>query len=289
MQQDGFKPVHVRTDDGLMLYGRDYGDRSSSRLPVVCLAGLTRNSRDFHRIALTLADQGRRVVTLDYRGRGLSDRDPDGANYTIGREARDVIVAQRALDIDRAIFIGTSRGGLILHVLPALMAGLIAACVLNDVGPVIEPEGLRGIRDYLAKRTEPADFDEAARGLKAVHGADFPALADGDWTDMAHAIYRQTDGRIVADFDPALIAPLAAMDFEQPLPDLWPQFEALRGIPMLIVRGENSRLLSEQVAGEMVRRHEGGAELIMAHGQGHAPLLHVGSVKHALMAFIARH
>lgn len=289
MQQDGFKPVHVRTDDGLMLYGRDYGDRSSSRLPVVCLAGLTRNSRDFHRIALTLADQGRRVVTLDYRGRGLSDRDPDGANYTIGREARDVIVALRALDIDRAIFIGTSRGGLILHVLPALMAGLIAACVLNDVGPVIEPEGLRGIRDYLAKRTEPADFDEAARGLKAVHGADFPALADSDWADMAHAIYRQTDGRIVADFDPALIAPLAAMDFEQPLPDLWPQFEALRGIPMLIVRGENSRLLSEQVAGEMVRRHEGGAELIMAHGQGHAPLLHVGSVKHALMAFIARH
>src|SRR5690606_34787112 len=106
---------------------------------------------------------------------------------------------------------------------------------------------------------------------------------------MAHAIYRQTDKRIVADFDPALTAPLATMDFDQPLPDLWAQFEALHGIPMLIVRGENSRLLSERVAAEMVRRHEANAELIIAHGQGHAPLLHVGSVKHALMAFIARH
>src|SRR5690606_18076567 len=89
MQQEGFTPVHVTTDDGLTLHGRDYGDRHSGRLPVVCLAGLTRNSRDFHRIALALADQGRRVVTLDYRGRGLSQWDPEGASYTIGREAQD--------------------------------------------------------------------------------------------------------------------------------------------------------------------------------------------------------
>ncbi|UVC10551.1 alpha/beta hydrolase [Rhizobium sp. TH2] len=289
MQQDGFTPLHFTSDDGLALYGRDYGSGNSGRRPIVCLAGLSRNSRDFHQLATWLADQGRRVITLDYRGRGLSARDPNPANYNIGREAQDVVAALRTLGISRAIFIGTSRGGLILHILPAFVPDMIAACILNDVGPVIEVAGLRVIREYLSARLEPKDFTEAARALKATHGVDFPALGDNDWNDMADAIFRETGGRIVSDYDPALVEPLKTMDMDQHLPDLWPQYEALASIPVMIVRGENSKLFSADVAGEMVARHGPQIELIMARGQGHAPILHIPDVLGPVSNFIASH
>jgi pimeloyl-ACP methyl ester carboxylesterase len=287
MQQDGFTPLHFTSDDGIALYGRDYGSENSAQPPIVCLAGLSRNSRDFHQLATWLAGQGRRVITLDYRGRGLSAWDSNPANYNIGREARDVIVALRTLGIGRAIFIGTSRGGLILHILPAFAPDMVAACILNDVGPVIDVAGLRVIRDYLAARPEPKDFAEAVRTLKATHGPDFPALDDGDWSDMAHAIFREVGERIIPDYDPALVEPLKTMDMDQPLPDLWQQYEALASIPVMIVRGENSKLLSAGIAHEMVERHGPQIELIIASGQGHAPVLHIPEVRQAVASFIA--
>jgi len=289
MQQNGFTPLHFTSDDGLSLYGRDYGAGHSERLPVVCLAGLSRNSRDFHQLAIWLVNRGRRVVTLDYRGRGLSAWDPNPLNYNIGREAQDAVAALRTLGIDRAIFIGTSRGGLILHILPALAPGVIAACVLNDIGPVIEVAGLRLIRDYLSARTEPQDFIEAAHALKATNGADFPMLRDDDWRDMAHAIFRETSGRIVPDYDPALVEPLKTINMDQPLPDLWQQYQTLAAVPMLIVRGENSKLLSAEVAREMIERGDPEIQLTIARGQGHAPILHVSDVRQAVTAFIAAH
>lgn len=284
-----FIPLHFTTDDGLTLYGREYGGPTAGRPPVVCLAGLSRNSRDFHQLASALAAENRRVIVLDYRGRGLSDWDPNPANYNIGREAQDVVLALRTLGIERAIFIGTSRGGLILHVLPVVAPGLIGASVLNDVGPVLETDGLRAIRDYLSARPEPKDFAQAARALRATHGDAFPILDDGGWADMAEAIFRDIGGRIVPDHDPALVEPLRATDFSQKLPDLWQQFEALGATPMMVIRGENSRLLSQATAEEMVRRHGAGAELVIAEGQGHAPVLHVGTLRSAIVGFIGRH
>jgi pimeloyl-ACP methyl ester carboxylesterase len=289
MQQDGFTPFHFTSDDGLALYGRDYGSGNSGRLPIVCLAGLSRNSRDFHQLATSLTSQGRRVITLDYRGRGLSAWDPNPANYNIGREAQDVVAALGTLGISRAIFIGTSRGGLILHILPAFAPNMIAACILNDVGPVLEVAGLRVIRDYLSARPEPKGFAEAARTLKATHGADFPALGDEDWNDMAYAIFRETGGCIAPDYDPALVEPLKTMDMDQPLPDLWQQYQTLASIPVMIVRGENSKLFSTDVAREMVERHGPQIELIMARGQGHAPILHLPDVLRPVSNFIASH
>ena len=154
-QQIEFQPFHYRSDDGLTLHGRVYGHGNGGQPPVVCLAGLSRNSRDFHRFALMLAEEGRKVVTFDYRGRGLSDRDPDPANYNPGREAQDVLQGLSHLGIAAADFIGTSRGGLILHFLPAMAPDLVRSVVLNDIGPVIENEGLRRIRDYLSVRASP--------------------------------------------------------------------------------------------------------------------------------------
>lgn len=283
--RDDFQPFRFTADDGMDLHGRIYGDRSTGSRPVVCLAGLSRNSRDFRQLAVILAARGRQVITLDYRGRGLSGWDPNPANYNLLREGQDALQALAHLGITEADFIGTSRGGLILHFLPVMAPGLVRSIVLNDVGPVIEVEGLRRIRGYLSARPEPRDFAQAARALKATHGEDFTLLTDEDWAEMADAIFREIGGTIVPDYDPKLVEPLKTMDFSQRPPDLWEQFGNLSPIPMLIVRGENSSLLSVGTVEEMLRRH-GGAQAIAAPGQGHAPLLHLPGLAGAVADFL---
>lgn len=278
--------------DGLHLHARDYdpGPGGETRLPVVCLPGLSRNARDFHAFAEAVSGDPatpRRVVALDYRGRGLSAHDENPANYNVAIECRDVIAACAALGIARAIFVGTSRGGLILHILIAMQPDLIAAAVLNDIGPEIEATGLRDIRDYLAKRAEPATFEDAADGLERLHGPTFPALTRGDWLDMADAIYVRKDGRIVADHDPKLADQLQAVDFDKPLPTLWPQFDLLKEKPLLVVRGAHSRLFSAET---LARMAAGGpmVETVTAEGQGHAPLLHLQDLFPRIKAFLDR-
>jgi pimeloyl-ACP methyl ester carboxylesterase len=278
-------------EDGLHLHLRDYHpgpDATGSRLPVICLAGLTRNARDFHQLALILSQDARtprRVIALDHRGRGLSDPDDNKANYTVLVEARDVIHVCAGLGVNRAIFIGTSRGGLVLHMLAAIKPDLLAAVVLNDIGPVIEARGLMQIRDDLNSAIPPRDWEDATKMLKARHGAD-PALSEQDWVEMADSIYRETDGRIVADVDPAIAAQLMTIDFEKPLPDLWSQFDALANTPVMVIRGEHSALLSETTVEEMAARHP-HTQLVLAPEQGHPPLLHLQPMANEIMSFLA--
>ncbi|NKN37931.1 alpha/beta hydrolase [Agrobacterium sp. a22-2] len=289
ISQNGFIERHVTTDDGLRLYLRDYGSHHPG-LPVICLPGLSRNSRDFHQLADLLSTDStlpRRVITIDYRGRGLSDWDSDKSRYNLVVEAGDVIAVCAALGIPRAAFIGTSRGGLTLHLLAGMRPDLLAAVILNDIGPVIELAGLRQIQAYLGKERLPRDMDDAAKILKATHGASFPSLSDQDWRDMADAIYRETDGQLRADFDPAIAEALAAADLSQPLPDLWPQFDGFRTIPLMTVRGANSALLSRETLEAMAERH-GAMQAVTVDGQGHAPILHLAEVPDRIRAFLAR-
>lgn len=280
------------SSDGLRLYARDYRPdqaAAAGRLPVICLPGLTRNTRDFHPLALLLSrdtTMPRRVIALDSRGRGNSAWDENKANYNLAIEAGDVLAACAALGIERAIFIGTSRGGLILHLIAATRPDLLEAVILNDIGPVLEAEGLARIRDYLNGGRKPADWNEAADILKENHGASFAALAEEDWREMALALYRDIGGRPVADFDPAIAEALKSIDFSQSLPDLWGQFESLSRLPVMLIRGESTLLLSQETAGEMARRH---SRLILhaAEGQGHAPLLHLGNIPTTIRAFLA--
>ncbi|MGV4792451.1 alpha/beta fold hydrolase [Rhizobium sp. F40D2] len=288
----GFQERFYTSFDGLTLYARDYrpGEAASEgRLPVVCLPGLTRNTRDFHPLALLLSRDttaARRVIALDSRGRGNSAWDENKANYNLAVEASDVVTACAALGVERAIFIGTSRGGLILHLIAATRPDLLEAIILNDIGPVIEPEGLARIRDYLNARRRPANWNDAADILNENHGASFTALGREDWREMARAIYRDTGGGPVADFDPAIAEALKSVDLSQPPPDLWGQFESLCRFPLMLIRGENTSLLSKETADEMARRHP---NLIWhaAEGQGHAPLLHLSSIPAAIRAFLA--
>jgi pimeloyl-ACP methyl ester carboxylesterase len=252
------------------------------------LPGLTRNSRDFHELAIFLSSPsggGHPVTALDYRGRGNAARDADKSHYTIAIETADAVTACAHLAIERAAFIGTSRGGLILHQLVGAFPGLIAGVVLNDIGPVLEIGGLLAIRDYLNVATGPASWDEAPDYLKNLHGGDFPALQDSDWLQMANAIYRDEDGAPVADFDPAIAEQLRGLTAETPLPDLWPRFDTLTRVPLMAIRGENSRLLSQATVAEMGRRHPGMVQFT-ALGQGHAPLLHLDGPRQALAAFV---
>ncbi len=290
MNPDQFEntPFALKSDDGLTLFSRIYGAHlKNEALPVVCLSGLSRNSRDFHQLAIQIVTdpvKPRMVICPDYRGRGLSGRDSNPENYNLFRETQDIDNVLQALDITKAHFIGTSRGGLIMHLMPGFGADRIASIILNDIGPEIDLEGMIQIRNVLSARPEPADWQQAARAMKATYAEGFPALDDEDWSDMAAAIFTDRDGSIRPDFDPELVAPLRRMDLSQPPPDLWPQFETLRRYPLLVIRGENSRLLSESTVAEMKKRMP-ALEVFTAPGQAHAPILHKHGPERVIAAF----
>lgn len=274
---------------GYRLYPPD-GDGTAidGALPVICLPGLTRNARDFHPLALRLLHESpspRRIVSIDYRGRGASAWAADKGSYNVLAEAQDLLAVLSHLQIGRALFIGTSRGGLILHVLAAMAPERLAGIVFNDIGPELGLDGLRQIQDYLREPVALASWEAACAELKRVHGAAFPALTEEDWTEMARAIYTTREGAIVADCDPAICAAFAAADLDAPLPALWAQFDQFPDIPMLVVRGEHSRLLTDETIEEMKRRRP-RLQRLLAKGHGHAPLLHSDEIAGPLTAFL---
>jgi pimeloyl-ACP methyl ester carboxylesterase len=290
--QSGFLARTIEAADGLKLHVRDYaGDETAGRVrpPVFCLPGLTRNARDFHQMALLLsqdASSPHRVITLDARGRGASEWDEDKSHYNLLVEAQDVLTVCAALGIEQAIFIGTSRGGLVLHMLAASRPDILKAVILNDIGPVLEKIGLTDIRDYLNRDKKPSDWNEAVEILLENHGSAFGALGEDDWRDMARAIYVSRDGKPVADYDPAIAAQMQALDLEAPIPDLWPQFQGFQQIPLMVIRGENSKLLAQATTDEMKVRHP-GTVVKVAKGQGHAPILHLGDIPATIRGFLA--
>ncbi|WP_404934978.1 alpha/beta fold hydrolase [Nitratireductor sp. L15S-10] len=287
--EDGFRDVFYSAQDGLKLHARVYGEGNPG-LPVVCLPGLTRNARDFHALAKKLSThetEGRKVIAFDYRGRGLSDYDRDWRRYDVAVEAADIISGLVALGVEHAAFIGTSRGGLIIMTLAGSRPTLIKAVVLNDIGPVVEGDGLAQIRAYLQRSPKPATLDEAIKIQKTVHGEAFPALNEDDWERFTAALYKEEQGRLRTDFDPNLLKPLKAINLNRPLPALWPLFDGLAATPLLTVRGENSRLLSSRTLEEMATRHPTMQQIVVP-GQGHAPLLETGSLPREISAFIRR-
>jgi pimeloyl-ACP methyl ester carboxylesterase len=262
--------------DGLRLHVRDYGSPLDAGIPAVCLAGLTRNSADFgplaSALAAGLAGKKRRVLALDYRGRGLSDYDPDWKNYSLAVENSDVLSILTALEIDAAVFIGTSRGGLHTMQLSATRPAALRGAVLNDIGPVLEPRGMARIRGYVGKLPAPRSIPDAVDLLKEMMSERFNGLSEADWEAYAKITFTDAVGRIGPRYDQNLMKTLIDLDLEQPLPSMWPQFDGLARVPLLILRGANSDLLSVATLNEMKARHP-GAQTYTVPGQGHAPLL----------------
>lgn len=271
----GFHPFFISARDGLKLHARDYGPLASPSLPVVCLPGFARTAADFHELALALSQdkaKPRRVLALDYRGRGRSDYDKTWANYDIRVELDDMMQLLTAAGIEQAVFVGTSRGGLLTMALAAARPALIKGAVLNDVGPVIDARGLLRIRGYVGKLPTPRSYTEGAEILKRLSDQQFPLFGDAEWRMMAQRTWTEHEGRLVPDYDPNLMKVLEELDFEAPLPVLWDYFAGLNAVPLLAIRGANSDLLAEKTLLEMGKRHP-DCETFVAPGQGHAPLL----------------
>lgn len=253
---------HYTSEDGLTLAYRDEGEG----LPLVALAGLTRSGTDFDFVAPHLA--GVRLIRPDYRGRGASDW-ADWATYTPEQEARDVLALMDHLGLGQAAFLGTSRGGLISMLLAATARGRVAGVCLNDIGPVIEPAGLAAIGRFVGRNPTAKTFEAAAEALAGA-AVGFSDVPDGRWLAQARTLFVDTGSGLEITYDPALREPVLAAGTE--LPPLWPLFDALAGLPLALVHGAGSDILSQQTVEEMQKRRP-DMRIATVPGRGHVPWL----------------
>jgi pimeloyl-ACP methyl ester carboxylesterase len=281
----GFESLFVTAQDGLRLHVRRYGSAAARRLPIVCLAGLTRNGADFHALGRafgTDAAEPRLVVAIDTRGRGRSDFDPNPENYSFTVELADILAVLTALEIGPAVFLGTSRGGLLAMLLGAARPAAIAGVILNDIGPVIEPKGLARLKGYVGKMPAPRSFSDGAELLRRLGSAQFPAMTPAQWLAQAKRTWKETDKGLLLDYDPKLAVTLEGVDIERPMPPLWAQFDSLARSPLMLIHGANSDLLSAATVDAM-RARRLDIDVLEVPDQGHAPLL----IEHDVIARIA--
>jgi pimeloyl-ACP methyl ester carboxylesterase len=280
----------VSAPDGLRLHARGFGRRDSRRRPVVCLPGLARTTHDFDGLAAALAndtDRSRFVLAIDYRGRGESAYDSDPANYNIATEIADVLAILTALEVEPAVFVGTSRGGILAMALATIRPAAIAGVVLNDIGPVIDTKGLVRIKSYLGRLPQPKSFEDAAEILRHLFSPQFPKLGADDWMMFARRTFKEQDRSLKPRYDPRLADVLKDVDMARSLPPLWKEFDALAAVPVMVIRGGNSDILSPETV-EAMRARRPDLVVLEVPDQGHAPLLVESDVTANIGAFAAR-
>lgn len=278
--------IFVTAPDGLTLHVRSYGSRVGSALPVVCLPGLARTAADFHPLAAGLAAEAkpRLVLAIDYRGHGQSEYDRNPDNYTLPVALADLSAVLIALEIAPAIFLGTSYGGLLAMMLAVGRPTAIGGVILNDIGPVIEPQGWVRIKGYLGNLPVPRNFEEGAEILKWWFHAQFPKLTPQDWIAFAQRTWREHRGRLVPNYDLNLARTLQGADLLH-LPTLWNNFDALARVPLMIIRGANSDMLAAATLDAMLSRRS-ELDIAVVPDQGHAPLLVEPKLIRRIAAFV---
>jgi pimeloyl-ACP methyl ester carboxylesterase len=269
----GFEERRWTSRDGLSLFARDYaGVGGDARLPVICLHGLTRNSKDFEDVAPLLVASGRRVLVPDVRGRGLSDHDPNPLNYAPKIYACDVLELMDRLGIGRAIFLGTSMGGLVIMALAGMRSRAVAAAILNDVGPEISPVGVERIKSYVGKPVEIGNWDDAIAYVRRINSGSFPKLGDDAWKRLASRTFRDVAGKPQFDYDPKIFL---SLNRRRPGAAILAKllFRRLaRRRPTLLLRGALSDLISAEIADRMERAAPKLTRVDIPD-VGHAPLL----------------
>lgn len=278
----------LQSADGLRLFAVEWPPQPpQTGLPVFCLHGLTRNSRDFERVGPRIAALGRRVLALDVRGRGRSARSPDPSRYAPEVYTRDALQALQDLGVESAIWLGTSMGGLLTLRAAVMDAERVAGAILNDIGPVIEAAGLQRIAGYVGQTPVFPSWQAAAEAIAETQRPAFPEAAPAFWLEFARRTCREAaPGQISFDYDPAIAAGFQGGQTVAP-PDMWGAFEALADTPVMVVRGERSDILSAQTVAEM-RRRKPDLESVEAAGIGHAPTLEEPAVWEAMIDFLAR-
>jgi pimeloyl-ACP methyl ester carboxylesterase len=272
--------------DGLRLYCRIYPPRAAGGLPVLCLPGLTRNGRDFAALASHLQAQ-HEVLCADLRGRGRSDWDPDPSHYQLPTYVADMWALLQSRALERVAVIGTSLGALMAMVMAALQPAKIAAIVLNDAGPELDPVGLKRIAGYAGKLPPVSSWAEAAAQTKQVYGLALPDLSDAQWLDYARNSYREDpQGKPAPDMDPAIGKAFGAPAGAPA--DLWPLYAQIDHMPMLVIRGALSDILSAATV-ERMAREKPHLETLTVANRGHSPLLTEPACLTAITSFLARH
>lgn len=282
-----------KSRDGLTLFARDYAPEAgaaagASRLPVVCIPGLTRNSLDFDSLAQWIAASGRRVLALDLRGRGESDRDPNPRHYQPPVYADDIAGLLDAQSIGRAIFVGTSLGGIVTMTLALRHPRLIAGAVLNDIGPEVDPAGAARIRGYVGKAPPIADWAAATAYVKQLNGAALPGQTEAEWEAMARRAFRAgADGRLEVNYDPKILQPVGPIVARIGQWLAWRAFRRLaRCGPLLLLRGAHSDILASATVTRM-RRAAPAMTCVEIPQVGHAPMLSEPAARAALQAWLA--
>jgi pimeloyl-ACP methyl ester carboxylesterase len=281
-----FQDFFFHTADGLSLYARDYPGPTEDSEVVLCLHGLTRNSRDFHELA-GLLTQDFRVIVPEQRGRGRSDYDTDTSRYTVMQYVEDMRRLLDDLRIHQVSVVGTSMGGLMTFALNALFPGLIQSAIINDIGPEIAEAGLERIKAYVGIAGPFADWHEAVNYLKTVSADIFPAWNEGQWNAFARQCYVERDDQVVIDYDPWIAEPLTAGDSNAEQEVLWSLFEEMSSLPTLLIRGSLTDLLSEECVRKMRDAHA-DFQVLEVPGVGHAPMLNEPGVPEAIREFLLR-
>ncbi|MBJ7535891.1 alpha/beta hydrolase [Rhodomicrobium vannielii ATCC 17100] len=268
--------IFYRSHDDLVLYVRKYGSDDAPARPLLCLAGLTRNGRDFHDLAVALSTHPthpRAVYCLDYRGRGRSEWDKDWRNYSALIELQDIEAFLTLRGLSDVAVLGTSRGGIIAMLLAITRPAAIGCAILNDIGPVIETAGLARIMGYTGKIPVPADWDEALRVVRDINKRQFTALDSAGWRSWTRQLFNEdAEGRPAPSYDPNIGKALSEIDISKAVPTMWEHFESLRSVPVMVIRGEHSDLLSAATVQEMQARHPRLTPVLIPN-EGHAPLL----------------
>jgi pimeloyl-ACP methyl ester carboxylesterase len=281
-----FAEHRIATTDGPAVYARDYA-APGRRIPVLCLHGLTRNSADFEVVAPKIAALGRRVIAIDARGRGKSDSDPDASRYRPDVYVGDVLRVLDTLDVPRAVFLGTSMGGIMTMLAATIAPERLSAAILNDIGTEVDPAGLKRIASYVGKAGPFASWDEMTEAVKSSQSVAFPGKNDAFWRAFARRVARErADGRIEFAYDPAISIAFAAAPAGPP-PSMMPLFQALAAKPTLLVRGALSDLLARETVAAM-KQAKPDMEFVEVPNIGHAPTLEEPEAWNAIAGFLAK-
>ena len=282
----GFSERYFHAQDDLRLYYRDYGDRHAERTPLLCLTGLTRNSNDFHEFASRHAAT-RRVICLDYRGRGRSAYDPDPMHYNPSVYLDDIQHLLAVTHIRRVIVLGTSLGGIMTMALAAAAPTLLVGAILNDIGPDVKEDGRQRIAGYVGQPVQLPTWEAATDYMRKGYAGAYPKLDAAGWQRIARGTFTadKTRDGVTLDYDLRIAAALREQA-RRPLPDLWPMFRSLRPLPLLALRGALSDILTADTFIRMKREHA-GMIAVTVPDVGHVPMLDEPAAETAIDAFLA--
>ncbi|MDA0339053.1 MAG: alpha/beta hydrolase [Proteobacteria bacterium] len=284
-----FQERYLTSDDGLRLHYRDYNaqapDPTADRAPVIFLTGLTRNARDYEDIAPRLA-QNRRVLCPDPKGRGLSDNDPNPDNYHPSTHVRDTVRLLDEAGIEKVICIGTSMGGIMSMMMAASVPERLAGIVLNDVGPVVDADGVARIAQYVGLLEPMPDWAAAVAQYKDFNSSQYANVDDDEWARLTRRHYSEReDGKIAPDYDPGIGNNLRKGTAVPA--DLWPIYDAASQFPLMVLRGELTDILTPETVAAMKQRNP-DLTVVTVPDRGHTPTMDEPMVVEALQRFLAQ-